>query len=200
MMLGYIRKNVFNLLENAPIDLCAAGTEYTGWPGITREKYARAFDNTGAASAEPAPSKGWINIFDRPYSKDSSTARPAIYAGTDAVQISESLDFTAVTNGAFLEYQVAMFPVLVICNGTDYYTVSEMLDQLVTNIKKILNRSVVTTFWWEMRAPGIRGGGEYAQRQWVSGTGGASGTAIYEGIAIIPYRIRYQYVAESSPG
>lgn len=193
-MVSAILDKVFELFYN-DTRLMQGGTAYaTGWIGATREKHNVAEDAVLSPVTDiPIPSNGYVNLFDRPYSRDSGNARPGIYQGTAGYDYTDMQEYPSVSAGHLVEHRAVNLPLVIVCSHNNYYTAIQMRDQLRYNIKLILLDHILeNTMWYKLLAPGASGGGELQERAWTSSTGqGAQG--ITEAMCIIPIRISYQW-------
>lgn len=193
-MLGTIEKAVMNLLWNAYGAVCAGGTEYpAGFPGLTRERTQQAISNTGTVlPAIGAPTKGYVNIFDRPYTKDSDNSRPGIYIGLGATEASDEQEYRTVSSGKRVSLRVIRFPIVIVCDDNSLYVAREMRNQLRANIKQVFFKNPVGQYWYLLDIPGRTGGGDLQERNWSSG-GGQAGQGVAEAITVMPIAVSYQY-------
>ncbi len=191
-MIGAIRKRIADILY-ADLTLMAAGSAYaTGWPGVTHERTNTAKDGSGNPISVVIPAKGYVNLFDRSYSKDADTARPAIYMGTMAVDAVDSLEFTAIAGLNYVEYRQCMIPLMIVATHQDWYTAESQRDQLRFNIRQILRKHLTDALWYKMAAPGVRGGGEIQEKNWTSGTGQQVQGNV-ESMCYMPIVVSYQF-------
>src|SRR5262249_51181636 len=153
------------------VRLMAGGSAYsTGWSGATREMSSVAEDDTLTPILDaPIPSPGYINIFDKPYEKGSKIARPGLYMGTPSYDVIDEDEFPCCSSQSILaELRCAIIPLVIDLEDQNFYTVRDMRDQLIYNIRKILMDHIIDDYWYELRLPGKTGGGELSIRTWES--------------------------------
>lgn len=172
--------------------LLAAGTAYaTAFPGCTRDRTGEVKDavmSLDLTKSPPYPT--YVNLFERPYSKDSASARPGIYAGGPGMQTSDRRDGPIASSGYLVEHRAQTIFLVLVTAANDYYTAIATVSQLVFNVEQILLKHVIDTLWYEMNFPGEGSGGPITLH--ASATG-QSGQGEYEGMAVIPIRVRYQF-------
>jgi len=193
-MIERIEEHVVDLLYQNPVLLCAGGTSYApGWAGVTREMTAQVIDKTGVVvTGGVVPSPGYVNLFDRVYTKDNENARPGIYMGGTGYEASDEEDFPVISGGQFVEYRILRIQLMITVTDQDQYVARKKRAQLRYNVRGILRKYLLmSTYWWQLRMPGRRGGGDMSERHWMSATGGGS-QGIVEAYVTMPVAAHYQ--------
>lgn len=166
--------------------LAADNTLYQGG-----NEFAAGFGATKREMTGDTPTKDCLNLFDAPYMRDSLNARPAIYRGDSAYELTDEEAFPVASLGRRVSHRILKIPLVLIAADQNKYHALAKRNQLVANMARVLSGHLVETgFWYDLDYPGNRGGGDLRIMTWLSGSGTGS-TGIYEACARYPVRISY---------
>ena len=195
-----IKIKLFDHLFNDP-DLAIGGDVWPdGFLGVTRDRTKEAnlldvgdvytpIDVSGTNFSIPA--KGYINLFERPYNKDTRNARPAIYIGYPGDEDDDMREYKDASSGYLVEHRLLRVPLVIVTADSNYYASIAQRDQLRQNLRQVLRKHTVDPYWYMMRGPGMLAGGMFAIKNWATSTGGADQT-LTEGFCQLPVGISYQ--------
>ena len=196
-MIEAIPDAIMGLLYAAPVALCAGGNAWaSGWGGVTREKTNTVVSSLGVnMPAGLVPQKNYINLFDRPYNKESDQARPAVYFGVSDNELTDEEDFAVLSGGVkrHVEYRIMTIPLYVCAAANDFYSARKQRSQLFNNIKMILSPAVTGQYWYQLTISSKGLGGGRSAVGVSSPNSGAQTTVEAHVNAAISVRYKYIY-------
>lgn len=178
-MIETITEHLFDLLA-ADSRLVQSGTSWgSAFGGVTREMHG------------DAPKAGFVNLFDRPFVKDSTEARPAVYMGEEGFELSLEEESPAISSGRRVAYMLLKMILVVVADDPSLYNARKMRNQLLHNVQMILmDHRVETNYWYDLEFQGNRAGGDMRIAGNLSSTGSPiDGNA--EGVMRFPVMVRF---------
>lgn len=182
-MIDTVTDHILSLLSVPAI--YQGGTAYPGgWAGYTRPD-----DGVDVATA------GWVNIFEKPYTKASDSERPGIYLGTEKqeLMIHRGDPVASGIGQNRVEFWWASLPLVLACTSrVNMRDARKQRNQLLANVLSILWAHVTeTNDWWNL---------SFADHLPIqlsaSGTGGGA-QAVSEAIAIVPLTVSFSQAGNS---
>lgn len=147
-------------------------------------------DGSGNAFTPTYPYLDALNVFTSPYTNDNRNARPAIYFGVNEYERNDTLEYQTVSTLGISEHRKCILPLVITVVGANYRQAIIRRDLLRAKVRRILMQNKINRYWDLLEISGTAG--DKSELDTISASGGATGTGIWEGIAMIPVHICYR--------